>query len=328
MIPLSAGPLRLLVTGGAGFIGSHLTERLVEAGHQVCVLDDGSTGCFGLLPPQAELVRGCVTDGRLMDGLRTRFDGVFHLAGIVGMRLAVGQQERAYRVATLGTERLLDAIDAPMVLFSSSAVYGIAGRGSGNEAIEVDEQLTLAYDAGQPGYALGKLHAEQIARRRIPGRILAIRPFNVVGLRQSGVYGMVLPSFLAQARAGEPLSVYDDGLQTRSFCDVSTFVDTVLRLAGCAAAWDQPIPAVNVGNDRETAVLELARLVIEASASSSPIRLRPYAEVFPGRTDLRSRRPDVVRLHRLVGRPAWRPVEQVVRELAGSLAAEPAAAVS
>ena len=200
---------QVLVTGGAGFIGSWLVQRLLKVGNQVIVLDDLSTGSISRLPnhPNLEVVIGSVLDLICVRKVVKRARLVIHLAGVVGMRLANHQRELAYRIATEGTSIIMEETGTvPIFLFSSSAVYGYAKSGtSAREKLSVLRNEEIEYDGGQPGYATGKFDMEQMAltiASQQQRQVLCVRPFNVVGPGQQDTYGMVLPSFAMGAKVG------------------------------------------------------------------------------------------------------------------------------
>ncbi|HET7231789.1 MAG TPA: NAD-dependent epimerase/dehydratase family protein [Longimicrobium sp.] len=312
-------PARVLVTGGAGFIGGHLAARLLRAGARVAVLDDFSTGRAENLPrhPSLRVIRGCVTDAAAVRAAGP-VDAVFHCAGVVGMRLAVRERERAWRVAVRGTRTVIEATgDAALVLVSSSAVYGVDAPVPAGEHQAAGAAGLLDYDGGTRGYASGKLGMERLGRAaaRMGRRVLIVRPFNVVGPRQTHAYGMVLPSFVRHALEGLPLEVHDDGLQTRCFSHVGTFVDALLRLARTPPAWARGGRVVNLGSATPTSIGELAELVLEETGSASPVLRVPYASVFPGRRDVRERIPDTSLLAELSGAPRWPGAREIVREV-------------
>lgn len=320
MSPAPSG--RVLVTGGAGFLGRHLVDRLLAEGAEVVVLDDLSTGTAPAPRAGLSFVHGSVLDPAALQPAARGAGFVFHLAGVVGMRRVAEAGPLAYAVAAEGTRAVLAATArAPAVLFSSSAVYGLSRAAPARETDPIAPEQVLAYDAGVPGYAAGKLELERLGRdaatRPGGGRpVLVLRPFNVVGPGQSPAYGMVLPTFLAAAAAGAPLRLHGDGLQLRSFGAVETFTDVVQRLLACDAAWALAGAPINVGSPRPTSILELARLVLAQTGSSSPLELVPYERDYPGRTDVAARVPDVSRLESLVGPTRWPPLEEVVAQLA------------
>lgn len=322
------GPFRrVLVTGGAGFIGSHLVAALLARGAEVTVVDDFSTGTEGNLPdhPSLRVVRGCVCDPAVMARAGTA-DLVFHLASVVGMRLVAGDRRRAYRVAADGTRGVLAATGrAPLVVLSSSAVYGLQRGGRAAERVRPDAARLLEYDGGVRGYACGKWAAERLARRaaRAGRPVLIVRPFNVVGPRQSAEFGMVMPTFVDCALAARPLTVFAPGTQTRCFTEVEAFVRCLLRLVETDRAWTLPNRTVNVGTDTPTSIAGLARIVLEETGAAVEVEVAPYESRFPGRHDVQRRVPDLRRLHRLVGAWEWPGIRSIVRGYVESLAAGP-----
>lgn len=318
---------RVLVTGGAGFIGSHLVEALVRAGAEVAVLDDLSTGTCGNLQAVLGRIRffeGSILDRELLEPLVEEADVVFHLAAVVGVGLVLEQPVRTLDVNVEGTRNVLRAAASGGVgvLFaSSSEVYGRAARPPFREE---DELLFGATSEPRWSYAASKAIGEweAFARAREEGlTATVVRLFNTVGPRQRGAYGMVLPRFVGAAVQGAPLGVYGDGHQTRSFCHVLDVVDALeqlgSRLALAARAGARVEPRVfNVGGDREVRIETLARLVRRMAGSRSSVHHMPYREAYGVHfEDLRRRRPDVTRLREALG---WRPrrdLVQIVREL-------------
>ncbi|MEV0232219.1 NAD(P)-dependent oxidoreductase [Nonomuraea sp. NPDC050786] len=314
----------VLVTGGCGFLGRELVSRLLASGHHVRVLDDLSTGLG--CPPGAELIVGSVLDPTAVRHAAAGVTALFHLAGVVGMRLATNQRRVAFDTTAVGTEVVLTATgDAPAILFSSSAVYGLNAPCPIQEDRPLSRSETLVYDGGQEGYATGKLELETLgataARRGRP--VLVLRPFNVVGAGQSAAYGMVLPTFVERAKAGLPLTIYDSGTQRRCFSGVSEFTDVVLRLVANPRAWTGGVRAVNIGSTHETTIRQLAELVLAATGSGSPIEHIPYASIFPGRTDVSRRVPNLDRLRELCGDITWPSTGQLVQRVIHDLAAAP-----
>ena len=305
--------MHLLITGGAGFIGSHLTEYHLGKGDSVTLVDDLSTGSRGNLPTATESRSHFEQEDLLtwqgLDEEVNRADRIYHMAAVVGMFRVLKQPIEVTRVNVLGTERLLESVarakSLPEVLIaSSSSVYGHSHEKELREGIEL---VYSPENGGLTGYALSKLSNEiqAMAYRHVHGIPVSIpRLFNAIGPRQSGNYGFVLPRFIKQALSGVPLTVYGDGTQTRSFCDVRDTVRALDMLAGCPEAWGQP---VNVGNPREIAILDLARLVIERSGSRSSIEFVPfekgYGESF---WQITQRRPVVEKLHQITPfKHAW-----------------------
>lgn len=308
-----------LVTGGCGFIGHHLVARLLGHGASVTVLDDLSTGRRENLPEHRDLewIEGSVLEPVAVERASRGAEVIFHLASMVGMRRVVSAPRESFRISTEGTRNLLAASGTtPVVALSSSSVYGLQSHGRVAERDVEHGEPALTYDGGEPGYATGKWKMEKrVLAARDDRPVLVLRPFNVIGEGQSGSYGMVVPRFLAQARAGEPLSIYGDGSQQRTFCCVHGFVDRLLSLAGLPAAWRAAHPVFNVGCDQPTAIGDLARIVLEETGSSSTVRRVRYDEVYPGRRDVQSRSPSLERIDRLLGPRPWPGIRTVIRRL-------------
>lgn len=311
-----------VVTGGAGFIGSHLVERLLADGHRVTVIDDLSTGRRENLAGVAahpgfrfieSTVSGCAELGDLVAGA----DQVFHLAAAVGVELVVREPIRVIETNLGETQALLEAAAVrrtPVVLASTSEVYGKSAKA---EFAEEDDLLIGPPTHSRWSYACSKLMDEFLAlafaqERGLP--VVIARLFNTVGPRQTGRYGMVLPRFIAAARRDEPLRVYGDGQQTRCFGFVQDTVEALVRLAATPAARGE---VFNVGGTEEVTILELARRVIALLGSRSTIELVPYHEAYaPGFEDMRRRRPAVAKLARITGFTPATPLDEIIRRTA------------
>ena len=297
----------VLVTGGAGFIGSHLVERLLADGKAVVVIDDLSTGNLSNLAaveknPRLRIISSKVSACAELPELAAGAECIFHLAAAVGVELVVNEPMRTLETNLRETEVLLAASadrQVPLLLTSTSEVYGKSQK----ETFSEDDDLII----GPPtqsrwSYACSKLMDEFLAlacarERGLP--VVIARLFNTVGPRQTGRYGMVLPRFIAAARRGEPLKVYGDGRQTRCFCLVGDCVEALVRLQNCPAARSQ---IFNVGGTEEVSISDLAAAVIRAAGSSSQIELVPYGEAYaPGFEDMRRRKPMVEKLVRFTG---------------------------
>ncbi len=320
--PLLAGPGRVLVTGGAGFVGSHLVGELLCRGHRVRVVDDLSTGSLGNLAewqddPRVDVVVASIDDpqvaARACDGVLA----AFHLAGAVGVARLAARPLEMIRRNLRGTEELLAAAAArgvPVLFTSSSEVYGDGPV----PFVESEAVRPGSTEGSRGGYACAKLMGEWLAfgHRHEQGLpVVVARLFNTVGPRQSGESGMVLPRFVAQALAGQPLTVYGDGRQTRCFAHVRDVVRALVDLAEVPGAAGR---VYNVGSDRETTVLALAELVQREVGAEFPaaIELRPWASVFPpGFVDPPRRAPCLQRLRAAIGWAPATPVEAIVREL-------------
>ena len=315
----------VLVTGGAGFIGSHLVERLLADGASVIVIDDLSTG-------NLENLRAVSGHGRLrviqskisacaeLPDLMAQAGSIYHLAAAVGVALVMKSPIHTLETNLHETEVLLKAAAVhrvPLLLTSSSEVYGKSEKPAFSEE---DDLLIGPPSHIRWSYACSKLMDEFLAlaysrERELP--VVVTRLFNTVGPRQTGRYGMVLPRFIAAARRGEALTVHGDGLQTRCFCYVSDAVEALVRLQHRPAARGQ---IFNVGGTEEVSILDLARKVIEFLNSRSRIELIPYTTAYAaGFEDMRQRKPAVERLAAAIGfRPDTR-LQDIILKTAGSV---------
>lgn len=315
--------MNILITGGAGFIGSHVIEHHLNRGDEVVAVDDLSTGNRSNIRdfernPRFRFVPSDITDCPELDGAVRAADRIYHLAAVVGMFRVLREPVRVTQVNVCATERLLETIAAAghrpqVVIASSSSVYSHCHS---RDLREDDELVYLPRQGGLTGYALSKLTNEiqAMAYREEHGLQVTIpRLFNAVGPRQGGNYGFVLPRFIEQALAGDALTVFGDGTQTRSFCDVRDTVAALDLLAGNTEAAGQP---VNVGNERETRILDLARLVIERTGSRSHIEFLPFDQAYGASFDqITQRHPVAERLRKLTGfRPRW-TLEQTIDDL-------------
>ncbi len=308
----------VLVTGGAGFIGSHLVERLLAEGKAVVVLDDLSTGCLDNLSavkehPALEVVVGSVLDEPLVTSLAERIHAVVHLAAAVGVRLIVENPVRTLETNTGGCATVLGAAGrsgARVLAVSTSEVYGRGDRVPFRE----DQDLVL----GSPSrprwaYACSKAFDEflALAHHRERGLEVVIpRLFNTIGPRQTGRFGMVVPRLIGQALSGEPLTIHGDGRQTRSFTDVRDTVEALVRLLDCDAAVGE---VVNVGSANEVTIEDLARLILARTGSSSPCVHVSHAEVYGDDfEDMVRRLPDVDKLRRLTGFAPGRSIDEAL----------------
>jgi UDP-glucose 4-epimerase len=320
------GRHHILVTGGAGFIGSHLVERLLADGKSVTVIDDCSTGRLENLQavrshPRLKVIVAKVSNCPDLGPLAAAAESIYHLAAAVGVELVMKSGLASIETNLRETQAILDAASAagtPVLLASTSEVYGKSQRPA---FAEEDDLLIGPPHLSRWGYACSKLMDEFLALAHARERntpVVIARLFNTVGPRQTGQYGMVLPRFLEAARRGEPLRVYGDGRQTRCFCYVLDTVEALTRLQNCRAArgW-----VFNVGSDEEVSILRLAELVIEILHSPSRIELVPYEKAYaPGFEDMLRRKPVLDRLSACIGfRPATALWEIVAKTAAGTI---------
>jgi UDP-glucose 4-epimerase len=299
--------VRALITGGAGFIGSHLAEALLDGGHQVLVIDNLSTGSIdniSHLKPRAsfEYFIDSVDNEPLLAELIDRSDVVFHLAAAVGVRLIVEQPVHTIETNVHGTEVVLKHANKKkklVVIASTSEVYGK----SNDVPFREDSDLVLGPTPKHRwAYACSKAIDEFLAlaywkERKLP--VIIVRFFNTVGPRQTGQYGMVIPNFVRQALAGEPITVFGDGTQSRSFTHVADVVDALLKLVAKPAAIGQ---VINLGNTEEVTIRALAERVRDLAGSSSPIKIVPYEEAYEsGFEDMPRRVPNLQKARSLIG---------------------------
>jgi UDP-glucose 4-epimerase len=310
--------MRVLVTGGAGFIGSHLTEALLDRGHEVWALDDLSTGRLENLRtielhPRFRFLEGDVTNAALVNGLVAQCERVYHLAAAVGVKYVLENPLRSLLTNIRGTEVVLEAADAhqrKVVVFSSSEVYG---KGASVPFSEDDDRVMGPTHKLRWSYACGKAVDESLAQayfqqRRLP--VVIVRCFNTCGPRQTGAYGMVIPNMITRALRGEPILVFGDGQQSRCFSAVSEVVRAVLLLSD---ARDAEGEVFNVGTDEEVTVLDVAQRIKRMCNSESQIVFVPYEQVYGSSfEDMRRRVPDLKKIRRAVGFRAEITLDQLL----------------
>jgi len=311
--------MKCLVTGAAGFIGSHLVEELLAAGHVVAGLDDFSTGREQNLAavtshPDLRMVRGSVLDRQALDELTAGADCVFHLAAAVGAFVIRDKTLESLQTNIHGTENVVAAASrhgARLLLASTSEIYG---KNMTIGLREDDDRIIGSPLRSRWSYAEAKAIDESLvdAYMRERGlRAVIVRLFNTVGPRQSGRYGMVLPRFVRQALAGEPLTVFGTGEQIRCFCHVSDVVPALIRLTGTDRASGR---AVNLGSSEQVSIGQLARRVIAATGSSSGIEHASYLDAYgSGYEDMQRRVPNCELAGELVGFRATRTLDEIIR---------------
>jgi UDP-glucose 4-epimerase len=299
-----------LITGGAGFIGSHLADALVADGHRVLVIDDLSTGRLENIAhlmgnSNFHFARASITDGIVMDRMASEADVIVHLAAAVGVKLIVEHPVHTIETNIMGTEAVLQSAlryGCRVLLASTSEVYG---KGSKIPFSEEDDVLLGATSRSRWAYAASKMVDEFLGlayQREYKLEVVPFRLFNTVGPRQTGRYGMVVPRFVRQALRAEPITVYGDGGQCRCFCDVR---DVVRVLLGLAQHPEAPGQVYNVGSTEEVSIRELAERVKAITNSDSPLAYVPYDEAYaPGFEDMRRRVPDTTLIQTLIN---WQP---------------------
>ncbi|HEX8911781.1 MAG TPA: NAD-dependent epimerase/dehydratase family protein [Humisphaera sp.] len=320
---------RALITGGAGFIGSHLAERLTADGVAVTVLDDFSTGRMENLSslvdrPGFQLVRDSVENAHTVNTLMAACDVVYHLASAVGVQLVLDEPVRTIRTTIHGTEVVLEAANRfrrPVLITSSSEVYGKGLRVPFREDDDVvmgptsTTRYCYAYCKGIDEF-LGLAYQKQFG---LP--VTIVRLFNTVGPRQVGRYGMVLPRFVQAALRGEPLKVHGDGTQTRCFCHVADVVDAIVRLTAEPAAAGR---VFNLGGEQEVSINDLARLVIAACGSRSTVEHLSYQQAYGQQFDDMARRvPDLTRIRSAIGFSPRSSLDEIIASVVQAHRARP-----
>lgn len=313
---------RILVTGGAGFIGSHLVDRLLANGYRVTVIDDCSTGSLENLRnvksnPRLEIIQTKVSECQGLEKLVAKCANIYHLAAAVGVELVVHSPIRTIETNLHETELILRTAGehgVPILLTSTSEVYGKSQKAA---FAEDDDLLIGPPHLGRWSYACSKLMDEFLALAYAKEKGLPVtiaRLFNTVGPRQTGRYGMVLPRFIEAARAGRPLQVHGDGSQTRCFCYVEDTVEALVRLQNSLAARGE---VFNVGSTEEISIANLAKLVIDTLDSRSEIQFVPYSAAYaPGFQDMLRRRPVVEKLFRIVQFRPTTPLQEIIKRIA------------
>jgi UDP-glucose 4-epimerase len=310
--------LRFLITGGAGFIGSHLAERLLQRGDTVVLLDNLSTGSMENIRHLKSSERmsyhlDSIENRQLLAELVDDADVIVHLAAAVGVKLIVESPVRTIETNVNGTQLVLEAACKKRKLVLTASTSEVYGKNT-NVPFQEDADLVLGPTTkGRWSYAASKALDEFLAlsywkEKKLP--VIVVRLFNTVGPRQTGRYGMVLPNFVQAALDGKPLSIYGNGQQSRCFCDVRDTIEALIRLIGTSRAVGE---VVNVGNTEEISIEALARLVKERTHSSSPIEFIPYDRAYePGFEDMMRRVPSVDKLEALTGFRPQTPLNEII----------------
>ncbi|HUP15150.1 MAG TPA: GDP-mannose 4,6-dehydratase [Acidimicrobiia bacterium] len=314
--------MRALITGGAGFIGSHLSDHLLARGDRVIVLDDLSTGRLENVHhlrgrSDFELVLGSILNADLVDDCVARADTVFHLAAAVGVRLIVEKPLESLRTNILGSEIVLEKAHKygkAILVTSTSEIYG---KNNSDRLSEEDDRILGSPLKSRWSYSEAKAIEEILAytywrEKGLPTVI--VRLFNTIGPRQTGTYGMVIPTFVQQAVRGEPLSVFGDGSQTRCFCSVADVTPALKSLLETEQAHGV---VVNLGGTEEVSIEDLANRVIGLTGSDSKIRYVPYDEAYEeGFEDMPRRVPDITRARNLIGFEPRQSLDDIILEVA------------
>ena len=320
----------ILITGGAGFIGSHLTELLLSRDHQVTIVDDLSTGTPENLKhleghTSLSFISGDIGDEDLVNEVIENKDQVYHLAAAVGVALIAKQPIETIERNIYPTQLLLAALrkrieqgETVTTFFSStSEVYG---KNPKETWTEQDDLVFGATTRPRWSYGVSKAIDEFLALACVKEYNLPIvigRFFNVVGPRQTGAYGMVLPRFVQAALAGEPLKVHDDGKQIRCFSHVYDVTRAITKLMDTPEAFGK---VINIGSDAPISILELAQRVIEICDSNSSIEFQTYSEAYDESfEDIRRRVPDLTRIRNMIGDPNEHDIDQIIRDVRASL---------
>ena len=302
--------MKLLITGGAGFIGSHLAERLIEMGHFVIALDDLSTGTSSNIAqleknPNFEFIKGSMLDEKLVETLMSRVDGCIHLGAALGVQRILEKPYQSLVANIHGSEIAIKAAAEQGKRFFLASTSELYGKNPKQPLTEESDRVLGSPQLIRWAYSEAKALDESLAQMFMASHGLKFvtgRFFNTVGPRQSGAYGMVLPRFVASAMKNEPLLVYGDGSQSRVFCHVSDAVNGVLKIFFDDKALGH---AFNIGGEEEISIKELAMRVISVTNSSSSIEYLPYSKAYPeGFEETMRRVPDTSKLRKMTG---WKP---------------------
>lgn len=317
--------MRALITGGAGFIGSHLAERLLERGDEVLLMDNLSTGAVENIRHLKKYDRmnyflEPIENRQLLAELVDEADVIFHLAAAVGVRLIVESPVRTIETNVNGTQLVLEAAYKKRKLVFAASTSEVYGKSTKVPFVEDADLVLGPTSKGRWSYAASKALDEFLAlsywkERRLP--VVIARFFNTVGPRQTGRYGMVMPNFVGQALANEPLTIYGDGKQSRCFCDVQDTVEAVLRLVATDRAVGE---VVNVGNNHEITIEGLAQEIKERTHSSSALTYTPYDQAYePGFEDMYRRVPCLEKLEQLTGFRPKIALPEIIDRVAASI---------
>lgn len=314
--------MKILITGGAGFVGSHLADKLIGEGHEITVIDDLSTGRYQNIEhlegnKNFRLIIDTILNERLVEGLIRDTDRVFHMASAVGVKLIMERPVQTIETIFRGTDVVLGFCSRyrkRVLIPSTSEVYG---KGISVPFKEDDDLLTGSTDKHRWAYACAKTLDEFLALahwKETRLQVAVVRLFNTVGPRQTGQYGMVVPRFVRSAIKNEPLEVHGDGTQARCFGHVSDVVEGLSKTLEAPECFGQ---VMNLGNNQEVTIKELAEKAIAMTGSSSEIRYIPYEEAYgEGFEDMRRRVPCLAKARRLIGYEPTRTLEDIINDVA------------
>ncbi|HWY44399.1 MAG TPA: GDP-mannose 4,6-dehydratase [Candidatus Sulfotelmatobacter sp.] len=323
--------MRYLITGGAGFIGSHLAERLLERGDNVALLDNLSTGSMENIrhlktSSQMEYHLDSIENRQLVAELVDEADVVVHLAAAVGVRLIVESPVRTIETNVNGTQLILEAAAKKRKLVLTASTSEVYGKSTQVPFREEADLVLGPTTKGRWCYAASKALDEFLAlsywkEKKVP--VIVVRLFNTVGPRQTGRYGMVLPNFVRQALDNAAISVYGDGKQSRCFCDVRDTVHALIKLMDSDRAVGE---VINVGNTEEITIEDLARRVKQRTGSSSAVEYIPYDQAYePGFEDMMRRVPSVEKLQSITGFRPQTPLDEIIDRVASHMRGKPVA---
>lgn len=298
--------MTILITGGAGFIGSRLAEKLLQRGEKVFVIDDLSTGSFKNIShlnknKKFHFIKGTVLDRKKVEKVIKKVDQIYHLAAAVGVKKIIDEPLESFLININGTEivlKIATKYEIPVLITSSSEVYGK------NDNLPFKEENDRIYGSAYHnrwGYGLSKGSDEFLAlayfrEKKLP--TITVRLFNVIGPKQTGAYGMVVPRFIKQALSGKPITIYGDGYQTRCFANVEDVTDVLISLMNCPKA---PGQIFNLGSDEEISIKELAQKIKRLTGSKSRITFIPYTKIYGSDfEDMIHRKPDLSKIKRLI----------------------------
>jgi len=314
--------MKILITGGAGFVGSHLADKLIAEGHEITVIDDLSTGRYSNVAHLEDrdgfrLIIDTVLNERIMEELIRETDHVYHMASAVGVKLIMDHPVKTIETIFRGTDVVLGFCSRyrkRVLIPSTSEVYG---KGASVPFKEDDDLLTGATDKHRWAYACAKTLDEFLAlahwkETRLP--VVVVRLFNTVGPRQTGQYGMVVPRFVHSAIKNEPIEVHGDGTQSRCFGHVHDVVEGLVKLLDTPSCFGQ---VINIGNSEETSIKQLADRAIQLTGSSSEIQFIPYEEAYgEGFEDMKRRVPSLDKAKKLIGYQPTRSLDDIINDVA------------